>query len=417
MGHLIRESGGSVTAGGASCIMSTLQSHLEREFPAGRHWAVEAAARLGDTFPPDTPVRAVSQGWMQLGSGALIDTLFVLTEDRLGFGQTAVLTSDPPWLPLRTIRAIDLIEGLPHPLNPVEVQLANGLAMFVGWPDDFLDPVLDRLRSLVEVGPHEPQPDAVPAPTPAPAVSPHEMTGPTTGAAANPLMAPLFAAAATADAAPRSAPVVPEVDLSVSPNRPPLVAVPPSPAPDPPAPEPVDNGHAEAAADRFFAEMEPSQADVAAALAPPSGPESPSPPPDHGSRAPWDDPAMVWPEPIEHVVFLGGHPRHPRRRKRTTLVLGRQGVVALSEGLTRWSVHLPWTEVIRIDIQGADEIKFTHNQRIDLNSAAIVVEVADSTAYVFECRGRRPASLRASLAPVVNMVAGQRRPGPGFVAL
>lgn len=98
-------------------------------------------------------------------------------------------------------------------------------------------------------------------------------------------------------------------------------------------------------------------------------------------------------------------------------MLGRQGAVAVAEGLAKWSVHLRWTEVTRIDVQGADEIKFTHNQRIDLNAAAIVVEIADGTAYVFECRGRRPASLRASLAPVINMVAALRRPGHGFVAI
>jgi hypothetical protein len=351
---------------------------------------------------------------MQLGAGTLVDTLFVLTEDRLGFGQTAVRTSDPVSLPLHSIRAIDLIEGLPHPLNPVEVQLTNGLAMFVGWPDAFLHDVIDQLRRLVEEQPSTaPAGPSVEAPATRPAPS-HHPASTATGAAANPLMAPLFADTARAHSTEAA-------DLS------PSVSADPSPSATPESgqrlafPDETGTGHRDAAADRFFADLEPQEADRVPLISErdPSGepaPPSPTSGADTG-HPPWEDPAMVWPPPLENVVYLGGHPRHPRRRKRTTLMLGRHGVVGVAEGVAKWSVHLRWSEVTRIDVQGADEIKFTHNQRIDLNAAAIVVEVEDGTAYVFECRARRPASLRASLAPVINMVASARRPGRGFVAI
>lgn len=392
--------------------MATLREHLRGDLPAGQRWAAEAAARLSADIPLHQPVRAVTQGWMQLGAGTLVDTLFVLTEDRLGFGQTAVRTSDPVSLPLHSIRAIDLIEGLPHPLNPVEVQLTNGLAMFVGWPDAFLHDVIDQLRRLLEAQPSTPVvgpavEESTTRPTPA-----SQPASPVTGAAANPLMAPLFADTARthlAKAADLSPSATPEAGPSVTPEPRECVTF----------PDATGSGQRDAAADRFFADLEPQEADQVPPTQErePSGePAPPSTIPGTG-HPPWEDPAMVWPAPLENVVYLGGHPRHPRRRKRTTLMLGRHGVVGVAEGVVKWSVHLRWTEVTRIDVQGADEIKFTHNQRIDLNAAAIVIEVEDGTAYVFECRSRRPASLRASLAPVINMVASARRPGRGFVAI
>ena len=125
-----------------------LRDIFSRSFPAGEAWATEALARLGRTPDDDVPVRAIAQGWMRLGGerdALLVDTLFVLTEDELGFGQTHIHTSDPNWIPLSTVVAIDLIEGVPYPLEAIEVQFAGGLAIFVGWPEEFSQVVLDAL--------------------------------------------------------------------------------------------------------------------------------------------------------------------------------------------------------------------------------------------------------------------------------
>ena len=72
---------------------------------------------------------------------------------------------------------------------------------------------------------------------------------------------------------------------------------------------------------------------------------------------------------------------------------------------------MPWHEVRRVDVQGADEVKFTHNQRIDLNGSALVVELVDGSALLVEIRGRRPATVRSSLAPVINMANAVRSTG------
>ena len=130
-----------------------LRDAFARSFPAGPAWAVEALARLGRTPDDVDPVRAIVQGWMRLGGerdALLVDTLFVLTEDELGFGQTHIHTSDPNWIPLSTIVALDLIEGVPYPLEAIEVQFAGGLAIFVGWPEEFSRTVLDTLLGPAE---------------------------------------------------------------------------------------------------------------------------------------------------------------------------------------------------------------------------------------------------------------------------
>jgi len=343
-----------------------LRNALDQPFPAGRAWAEAALDRLGLHPDVELQVHHVAQGWMRLGIGedaTLVDTLFVLTETQLGFGQVQVETPDPHWVPLSSIVAIDLIEGVPYPLESIEVQFAGGLAIFVGWPGSLSDAVLDALTPVIEVAvedvaeiePSVPFTADVPTMPPAP-------------------LAPMFGAEAT----------------------PPGVA-----------------GARSEGADSFFADLEhpdpdPTMFSVSASDAHAESAEVDEIPDTVVAvSGPWDDPGIDWPEPIRNCVFLGGHPVHQRRRK-NVIVAMRPGGLVIAGGGRGWSAHVPWHEVRRLDVQGADEVKFTHNHRIDLNSSAVIVELRSGDVLVFEVKLRRPATMRSTLAPILSMVRSLR---------
>jgi hypothetical protein len=464
--------------------MTTLRAAFDTPFPSGKAWATEALARLGMRPDDETPVRQVAQGWMRLGGGRdalLVDTLFVLTDERLGFGQTHLHTSDPKWVSLSTVVALDLIEGVPYPLEAIEVQFAGGLAIFVGWPEEFSQAVVDTLArqgaapaaddvadpDAVVVEPEDVveseevvEPDlavdddvvgrdeAVPeAPgwddTGTPdadvlegevveddhdaAVDQHALPGHRTAAGSapfaagggipeRPVMPPLFAALdrpRTDDLDVGSVDAVPS-DPDDRPDDAPGDASADIPLDE--APSFFADHPSSEAEDRFFADLEEREA--ADALFSVSAPEDDDdvpevPEPTESTRGPWDDPAMPWPDPIRNCVFLGGHPVHQRRRKNVVLVMRAGGLVIANAGSGGWSVHVPWHEVRRIDVQGADEVKFTHNHRIDLNGSALVVELVDSTSLLVEIRSRRPATVRSTLAPVIQMTNTSQPAHPG----
>lgn len=360
--------------------MGTLIDALDQPFPAGRAWAEGALGRLGLHPHADLSVRHVAQGWMRLGIGeeaVLVDTLFVLTESHLGFGQTQVETTDPHWVPLSSIVAVDLIEGLPQPLDAIEVQFNGGLAIFVGWPESLSMAVVSQLQPLhatVETFVAD-----VPEMPLAPIAS---LFGPSDE---------LFDAGEEHDDAD---PPSPEAEVAF-----------------PFSPDDRFTGVGQArpeVADEFFADIDHSDDSPALFSVGDKeglGDDIPQVPEPSGMiSGPWDDPAIGWPDALRNCVFLGGHPVHQRRRKNVTVMM-RPGGLVIGSGGHGWSVHVGWHEVRRLDVQSPDEVKFTHNHRIDHNGSALVVELADGTSLVVEVRGRRPATLRSGLAPVIAVAA------------
>lgn len=361
--------------------MRTLIDALDQPFPAGRAWAEGALERLGLHPHADLAVRSVAQGWMRLGIGdeaVLVDTLFVLTESHLGFGQTQVNTTDPQWVPLSSIVAIDLIEGVSHPLDAIEVQFNGGLAIFVGWPESLSVAVVDTLQPLV-------------APAEAFVVDVPEMP-----------------------VAPVASLFSPTEELFDPGEEELAEADPPSPESDSAFPFSPDDRLAGVGlarpevADEFFADIEhrdDSPALFSVGDVEGLGDDLPHVPEPSGVvSGPWDDPSIGWPEVLRNCVYLGGHPVHQRRRK-NVMVMMRPGGLVIGSGGHGWSVHVGWQEVRRLDVQSPDEVKFTHNHRIDHNGSALVVELADGTSLVVEVRGRRPATLRSGLAPVIAVAA------------
>jgi hypothetical protein len=402
--------------------MTTRAQAFAGPFPAGPDWVSEARSRLGLDGGDHEPVRAVAQGWMRLGStrdATLVDTLFVLTDDQLGFGQTHFETTDPNWIDLSTVHAIDLIEGVRYPLEAIEVQFVGGLAIFVGWPEDFITAVLAVLRANGSMPTMAPlfSADAMTttAPTSAPVTAPMSTSTPVPRA---PTPAPPSAAGPTAEpdhGAPRS-----EVPPAGS-ERAELFSV------DEPVDEPTeatDASDGRTPFDGVFSTEEPTTEQLQAEEAffgdleagdeavdddEPEVDQSDLPTVPESAEevtGPWDDPSIEWPDAFRDSAFLGGHPVHQRRRKNCTVVLERRGLVAAIPRSGGWHLHIPWHAVARLDVQGADEIKFTHNQRVHSDGSVLVADLADGTTLLFEIRTKRPAILRAAVAPIKDAING-----------
>lgn len=115
----------------------------------------------------------------------------------------------------------------------------------------------------------------------------------------------------------------------------------------------------------------------------------------------WWESFNQWPDEFRSVTYLGGHPRNPKRRKNIGVGFSETGLKASASGFGGWELQVPWNRVRSLDIEGSDELMFRSSLRIDLSSTAIVVDTDEGTLF-FECRLRRPASVRSALAPLVN---------------
>jgi hypothetical protein len=125
----------------------------------------------------------------------------------------------------------------------------------------------------------------------------------------------------------------------------------------------------------------------------------------HAVDANWWSDLTDWPEAFRSVTYLGGHPKHAKRKKNVTLHFTPMGLGVTTGGLKNWAMEIPWNRVRSIDIEGSDELMFRSSLRIDLSSSALVIDTDEGTVF-FECRLRRPASVRASLAPMLNAMTG-----------
>ncbi|HOT80374.1 MAG TPA: hypothetical protein PKY13_10325, partial [Microthrixaceae bacterium] len=123
---------------------------------------------------------------------------------------------------------------------------------------------------------------------------------------------------------------------------------------------------------------------------------------------PWQAPGAVWPDPLRGVLYLGGHPGHPRKRKNGTMMFSPNGLEVAGSGFQSWEMNMDWAFVHSMEIQGPDEIMFGDHLKIDSTSSALIITMVDETRMFFEIRTRRPPSLRAALAPVLLMVENIR---------
>lgn len=433
--------------------MIQLTEAITKRFPQGNEWAAAAMSALADDAGPTMLVHDVAEGWTgdvadeaAGGTSRLVDTLFVLTEDRLGFGRAPSddgaggSGDDRRWVRLDHIVAVDAIDDSPLPLQTIELELDDGLVLTVGWPESFTSSVVPLLiaisegagstddvmpRELVDVAglAHDAsalddmapstwveQPVDMPVSTEeVESDSPQRIVAALDFFNTSPEPAPASWLEAASDSA--SVGEVVESDawtsLDARHDDEPVAlgafdvpALPPQPAP-PRRPFTTEESGAipesrvypeRAETLPVAAPTSPLAADaVAANLAA------------AGSR-PWNQPGMVWPDPLRGVVYLGGHPGHPRKRKNGVVVFSPSGIEVSGSGFQTWEMSMDWSFVSRLEIQGPDEVMFSEHLKIDSTSSALIVEMSDATRMFFEVRTRRPPSLRAALAPVLLMV-------------
>src|SRR5690606_33453256 len=97
-------------------------------------WVTEAADQLARRYPADDVVGSPAVGRMRLGpQGApIVDTVFVVTPEVLLFvGNDEGI--EPARVLLSDVVGLDLLEGLPLPLDAIEIRVVGDLAVLVGW--------------------------------------------------------------------------------------------------------------------------------------------------------------------------------------------------------------------------------------------------------------------------------------------
>lgn len=316
-------------------------------------------------------------------------TLFVLAGSSLGAtlieGEGA-----PQWFDLRRVVALDALGDPEGPKIRVEVAFESGERFEALWPEPFCDKVVARLEELFETGamsrggeateasaafePGEPGPDPFAATSTASAVATAQPFAGASPFGTNQAGAP---APAVAPGSPLQ--VGSSVPLLGAPE--PTVAVDLTGAVEPSASVP-SNGTAGAAS----VAAAPVGADLPL---PGDGPPLAATPNESGERE------LV----LRDVIYHGGFPGEPKRRKKCTLVLGGAGIQV--SGPSGPQVQLGWEQVHSIEAQNADEAKFRLNLRTKRGSTTLVIECDDQSTVLVEARDVATLPLRAAVAEIV----------------
>lgn len=412
-----------------STRMITLTEAFADRFPTGSSWARQALASIGVDFTPDVLVHDMAAGWIRHGdeSAPLIDTLWVLTADQLGIGQTNAGSGTPRWIPLAAVVAMDAIDESPLPLQTVELTLAGGLVMTVGWPDRFTDRVVAVLTAMLSgtpVPPDDRSEGSMPRELSDPAVSagvldpssldelaPSEWVDPGADPAQGQVLGSIWSDESELPASPFGAEPLGEEPLGGAEGG--VSFEPRGTADDWVNPfdimdtsvanapfSPLDHAEEPVATSDFSVDPVGTVAETPGFDVRPELPVLRSDDP----GAPWNRAGVTWPPPVAGVTYVGGHGSQPRKRKNGTLSFSPRGIEASGSGLQSWSLHIEWLEVTAMRIEGTDEVMFTEGVRIDASSSALIVELVDGTKTFFEVRLRRPGSLRSPLAPLLLLV-------------
>jgi hypothetical protein len=323
----------------------------------------DAAAAAADDGPD-----AFAKGWAVL-SGHRETALFVLDGQALGIGP-AGSPHQPRWIDLSTVTALDAIGEPAGGMLEVEMVLDNGDVISAGWPDHFTDPLLGALRRAAGQAPSAP-------------VRPQ--SGPATTSETPTALPPQ-----TQDAPQVFGTPAPVVSAPVQP-------APVSPVPAADMPAPAVSGPAPASAPPLFG-----------AGAPPSStPSAPAPPFADPAPAPsWTTTAPAAQAPtgptlvLEDVVYLGGYPGQPKKRKKCVATLTRDGMEVT--GPSGLAFRIAWDVVRSVEAQNADEARFRMNTKIHRDATALVVECQQDVTILLEARDCPTVPLRSAITSLVD---------------
>ncbi len=102
---------------------------------------------------------------------------------------------------------------------------------------------------------------------------------------------------------------------------------------------------------------------------------------------------------IQDVTYLGGHPSIKRRRKKCIGTLTRTAVELSGRGT---SLEIPWTDVVSVEAQNADEARFRISTRIHSESTALVIQLRDGATVLLEAHDCPKVPLKGAIAQLVD---------------
>lgn len=118
----------------------------------------------------------------------------------------------------------------------------------------------------------------------------------------------------------------------------------------------------------------------------------------------WQDPSIVWPQPLQGVTYLSGDPGHPKRRRGLFVVFSPAGIRAVAVGYSQFCIDVAWSSVRDVVVETPDELEERTGARVDSSSSGLVI-VTDDASFVFEYRRHSPPATRSALASVLSLVA------------
>ena len=102
---------------------------------------------------------------------------------------------------------------------------------------------------------------------------------------------------------------------------------------------------------------------------------------------------------IQDVTYLGGHPSIKRRRKKCIGTLTRNAVELSGRGT---SLEIPWSEVVSVEAQNADEARFRISTRIHSESTALVIQLRDGATVLLEAHDCPKVPLKGAVTQLVD---------------
>lgn len=297
---------------------------------------IGSAVPASDEPEPD----AVGSGWVVPPGGSRVDAIFVLSGTLLGIGRVDRPAS-PVWLNLDDLVNLDAVGDPVDGLTAVEILMDDQRVIGAGWPDDFIDAVVDVLRSTAGRSSATPGSPAAAAAAPETTTEGH---------------LPPSAHGSVPDAQ-----AVPDQQVVSGQQA---------------VQQAVSSQHAVSGS---------GSAPVAVPVDQVAGASSPA--------AALD---------LEDVVYLGGYPGQPRRRKRCTVSMSHSALEL--RGPSDLHVRIGWEAVRSIEVQNSDEARFRMNTKVHRDASALVVECESDVTLLLEARDCPTLPLRAAISQLLDDV-------------
>lgn len=106
---------------------------------------------------------------------------------------------------------------------------------------------------------------------------------------------------------------------------------------------------------------------------------------------------------LEDVVYLGGYPGQPKRRKRCTVSMSHNALELRGPG--GLNLRIGWESVRSIEVQNSDEARFRMNTKVHRDASAVVLECESDVTLLLEARDCPTLPLRAAIGQLLTDVS------------